>query len=262
MPAADLGEAIALQNAVAFGLTGGIHSLDPDEIDEWLDSVEVGNAYVNRHTTGAIVRRQPFGGWKRSSVGPGAKAGGHDYLLQLGRWTDADPVVDATWLARAAASDRYWWDEHYGREHDPSGLFCESNVLRYRPRPGLVVRASADADPLHVGRTIAAARRAGAGFVVSQAPGTELVDAAAQIEDDGSFTARVAGGGWGRIRIVGAMPAGLHEAARAAGSDVIDAAVVASGRLELRWYLRDQAVSHTLHRFGNVLHHARFAPCE
>ncbi|MFP9072269.1 aldehyde dehydrogenase family protein, partial [Enterococcus faecalis] len=71
MRARTLDEAIALQNAVPFGLTGGLHSLDEDEIDTWLDRVEVGNAYVNRHITGAIVQRQPFGGWKASVVGPG-----------------------------------------------------------------------------------------------------------------------------------------------------------------------------------------------
>ena len=64
MRADDLDQAIELQNAVPFGLTGGLHSLDDAEIDRWLERVEVGNAYVNRHITGAIVRRQPFGGWK------------------------------------------------------------------------------------------------------------------------------------------------------------------------------------------------------
>ena len=78
MRADDLDHAIELQNAVDYGLTGGLHSLDEGEIERWLDRVEVGNAYVNRHTTGAIVRRQPFGGWKRSSVGRGAKTGGPD----------------------------------------------------------------------------------------------------------------------------------------------------------------------------------------
>src|SRR4029077_18394793 len=73
-------------NAVPYGLTGGIHTLDPAHVERWLDEVEVGNAYVNRGVTGAIVRRQPFGGWKRSVIGPGAKAGGPNYVSQLGRW--------------------------------------------------------------------------------------------------------------------------------------------------------------------------------
>ena len=54
----------------------GSSRLDDREIDRWLDRVEAGNLYVNRPITGAIVGRQPFGGWKASSVGPGAKVGG------------------------------------------------------------------------------------------------------------------------------------------------------------------------------------------
>jgi RHH-type transcriptional regulator, proline utilization regulon repressor / proline dehydrogenase / delta 1-pyrroline-5-carboxylate dehydrogenase len=49
-------------------------------------SVEVGNAYINRPITGAIVRSQPFGGWKNSSFGPGAKAGGPNYCALFGEW--------------------------------------------------------------------------------------------------------------------------------------------------------------------------------
>jgi RHH-type proline utilization regulon transcriptional repressor/proline dehydrogenase/delta 1-pyrroline-5-carboxylate dehydrogenase len=76
MRATDLDEAIKLQNAPRYGLTGGIHTLEDSEAARWLEHVRVGNAYVNRHITGAIVQRQPFGGWKRSAIGPGAKAGG------------------------------------------------------------------------------------------------------------------------------------------------------------------------------------------
>ena len=88
MHAADLDEAIALQNATGYGLTGGLHALDPDEIAHWSEHVEVGNAYVNRHITGAIVQRQSFGGWKGSVVGPGAKPGGPNYVAQFGTWHD------------------------------------------------------------------------------------------------------------------------------------------------------------------------------
>ena len=76
MRADSLEQAVGLQNASPYGLTSGIHSLDDDEVGYWLERAEVGNADVNRAITGAIVRRKPFGGWKRSAVGPGAKAGG------------------------------------------------------------------------------------------------------------------------------------------------------------------------------------------
>ena len=85
----DLDEALQCQNAVDFGLTAGLHSLDPAEQRRWIDAVEAGNLYLNRHTTGAIVGRQPFGGWKASSFGPTAKTGGPNYLLSLRRWSDA-----------------------------------------------------------------------------------------------------------------------------------------------------------------------------
>ncbi len=130
-----LDEAIALQNAVAFGLTGGLHSLDEAEIAHWLDRVEVGNAYVNRHITGAIVQRQPFGGWKASTVGPGAKAGGPHYVAQIGTWQDGPevPQDDDGWLAWARSDDARVWEQELSREHDPSGLRVEANILRYRP---------------------------------------------------------------------------------------------------------------------------------
>ncbi len=86
----SLVEAIEVQNSNEFGLTGGLHSLDPDEIKLWREKVQVGNAYINRTMTGAIVQRQPFGGWKHSCVGPGAKAGGPNYVASLGLFHESD----------------------------------------------------------------------------------------------------------------------------------------------------------------------------
>ena len=98
MRATDLDHAIALQNGNPFGLTGGIHSLDDAEIDRWLEGVQVGNAYVNRGITGAVVQRQPFGGWKRSAVGCAPKAGGPDYVAEM---VTAEPrAVDSVDAAR------------------------------------------------------------------------------------------------------------------------------------------------------------------
>jgi RHH-type proline utilization regulon transcriptional repressor/proline dehydrogenase/delta 1-pyrroline-5-carboxylate dehydrogenase len=78
----------------------------------------------------------------------------------------------------------------------------------------------------------------------------------AVLESDQTFLARLARHRFGRVRHVGTVPAALRTAASAAEVDVVDAPVVLSGRLELRWYLREQAVSRTLHRFGNVLEQA------
>ncbi|GGA63242.1 1-pyrroline-5-carboxylate dehydrogenase [Pseudoclavibacter endophyticus] len=89
MTAETLDAAIELVNEVEYGLTSGLHSLDPDEITQWCDRVQAGNLYVNRGITGAIVQRQPFGGWKRSAVGPTTKVGGPNTLVPLVDWTRA-----------------------------------------------------------------------------------------------------------------------------------------------------------------------------
>jgi RHH-type transcriptional regulator, proline utilization regulon repressor / proline dehydrogenase / delta 1-pyrroline-5-carboxylate dehydrogenase len=67
--------------ASPFALTGGLFSRSPATIDYVVGRSPVGNLYVNRHITGAMVARQPFGGNRRSGIG--AKAGGPDYLLQF-----------------------------------------------------------------------------------------------------------------------------------------------------------------------------------
>jgi RHH-type proline utilization regulon transcriptional repressor/proline dehydrogenase/delta 1-pyrroline-5-carboxylate dehydrogenase len=236
-----------VQNAVALGLTGGLHSLDEAEIAHWLDRVEVGNAYVNRHITGAIVQRQPFGGWKASVVGPGAKAGGPSYVAQLGAWSDAPEVAaldDDAWLAWAHADDARVWSEELGAAHDPSGLASEENALRHRPVPHLTVRVGADGRERDVLRVLSAARTAGVPVTVSRAAE----------ESDDAFALRVAAGEvGGRVRVVGSAP-GLRAAAvtRTGEVTVLDAPVVASGRRELMTVVREQAVSRTRHRFGHV----------
>ncbi|MEX2658848.1 MAG: proline dehydrogenase family protein [Acidimicrobiales bacterium] len=78
--AGDLGEAIALANDTDFALTAGIISRSPVNIARASAELRAGNVYVNRSTTGAVVGRQPFGGYGMSGVG--SKAGGPDYLLQ------------------------------------------------------------------------------------------------------------------------------------------------------------------------------------
>ncbi len=242
--AESLDAAIAIQNSTAYGLTGGIHTLDPAEIRQWTDAAEVGNAYINRPTTGAVVRRQPFGGWKRSSVGPGAKAGGPNYVARLGIWHPVDTGLgDDGWLAAAHASDEAAWQTEFGVEHDPSGLFCESNVLRYRPMPRMALRAEADATPRDVARVRAAARRCN----------VPLIDSHAAHETGAEFAARLSSLGVQQVRVLGSCTHDLRAAANEAGVHIADDPVTAEGRVELLHYLREQSVSCTTHRYGNVL---------
>ena len=73
--------ALEIANGTDYALTGGLYSRTPSHIEQASREFEVGNLYINRNITGAIVARQPFGGFKLSGVG--SKAGGPDYLLQF-----------------------------------------------------------------------------------------------------------------------------------------------------------------------------------
>ncbi|MEM6596715.1 MAG: L-glutamate gamma-semialdehyde dehydrogenase [Cyanobacteria bacterium P01_C01_bin.69] len=81
MKANNFEEALEMANGTNYALTGGLYSRTPSHIDRAYNDFEVGNLYINRTITGAIVARQPFGGFKLSGVG--SKAGGPDYLLQF-----------------------------------------------------------------------------------------------------------------------------------------------------------------------------------
>jgi RHH-type proline utilization regulon transcriptional repressor/proline dehydrogenase/delta 1-pyrroline-5-carboxylate dehydrogenase len=237
MRAADLGEALAIQNATPYGLTGGIHSLDEAEIDRWLDEVEVGNAYVNRGITGAIVQRQPFGGWKRSSVGCGPKAGGPDYVAEM---VTADPTNVNPEEARR--SYRAAWATWFAQSHDPSGLSSERNELRYRHLDAVVVRVGADTPAGAVSAARTAADICGVRMVIS--------DSASESED--ALIERLADLGVERMRLLTAATDQLGAACSARSIEIDTEPVSASGRRELRRWLREQAISRTMHRHGRV----------
>ena len=79
--AADLDEALRIANDTDYALTAGIFSRSPANLDRAARELLAGNVYLNRSITGALVNRQPFGGFKLSGIGD--KAGGPDYLLQF-----------------------------------------------------------------------------------------------------------------------------------------------------------------------------------
>lgn len=81
MRAKDLNHAIEIANSTEFALTGGLFSRSPANIEKVKKAFEVGNLYINRSCTGAMVERHPFGGFKLSGLG--SKTGGPDYLVQF-----------------------------------------------------------------------------------------------------------------------------------------------------------------------------------
>jgi 1-pyrroline-5-carboxylate dehydrogenase len=71
--------ALAIANNTEYGLTGAVYSQDRRKLEKATEEFFVGNLYLNRKCTGALVGAHPFGGFNMS--GTDSKAGGHDYLL-------------------------------------------------------------------------------------------------------------------------------------------------------------------------------------
>ena len=232
------------------------------------------------------MRRQPFGGWKASNVGPGAKAGGPNYVLQLGTWRQvglptrqADPAPSvaavlercqhlsgddrgqALWQA-SARSYAWAWQRHYGREHDPSHVLGELNLFRYRPARGILVRVEAATATVPLVQVVLAALTCEAPLTVSFSPGRDDWDWLADlstvqviVEDEAGLIARLSAPDavYDRLRALGPLSTVLRRALNEAGISVVDVPVLANGRLELRYYLREQALSQTVHRYGNLM---------
>lgn len=283
-----LADAIEMVNATGYGLTSAIHSLDNREIAFWRSRVRAGNLYVNRGTTGAIVLRQPFGGRGKSCYGPGLKAGGPNYVAEFLKFSDAAPAQpgseqldnqDLAVLARGLSSEQgallsalasydRWWSDEFSRAHDHFRLLGQDNFRSYQPFGVIHVRVTADDSLFEVFARVAAARVTGARVIVSTPPGftspalgllKELTQPwAAGIgfveHTDGQLAAAMRAGQVERLRVAGGDRVNAEVLRAAAGHGVHVAAepVLAEGRVELLWYVREQSLSHDYHRYGHL----------
>lgn len=278
MRARDLEAAVDISNQSELGLTGGLHSLDPREIAYWTERIQVGNAYVNRPITGAIVQRQPFGGWKRSAYGAGAKAGGPLYVASLCHMVN-DPAAD---LVSHLPADKlaehrkvYGEDaehahfalslEDFERPVDPTGLVAESNVYRrlevgtVMPLGAAYLRLSAGADDVECRRALKVVLALRHAWIVSVDPSHDprLIERVSQVaafcevqhEDEFAEMAYVGS----RVRVVGKVGPVLRKAATTCNIALFEGAVTNCPRLEFHPYYLEQALSVTRHRHGNPL---------
>ncbi len=240
MRASDLAEAQRFQNSVSFGLTAGIHSLDEREISAWQEQAEAGNLYINRPITGAIVQRQPFGGWKRSCIGPGAKAGGPNYVNLFRNLTDA-ASLDVEELEQ---NYQQAWQQHFAIAHDPTDLRCERNTFRYRPSRGVILRLPApDAAVEHAAKF--AAKLCNIRLSISYASeesDTAFAKRLPQLAKQAEF-----------LRTIATPSDEILHAAYEADLNWIQAPISIQGRIELTRWLREQSVSETRHRYGNLM---------
>jgi RHH-type proline utilization regulon transcriptional repressor/proline dehydrogenase/delta 1-pyrroline-5-carboxylate dehydrogenase len=284
MRADDLEHALRIANATPYGLTAALHSLDDREQRRWSEAIDVGNAYINRGSTGAIVGRQPFGGRKASNFGPGAKAGGPNYVLQLAQVRQRgrpsvgaspgssvaellsslehplDGDAERTELRTAAESYAAAWKEHFAVEHDPSRILGQDNLFRYRAESEMAVRIGRGARPLDLSRALAAAATCGITLALSvdehdvqgRAYAAALGEWPHVVESEQALAERLRRDGPRRIRVVGEIGDRLLEAAHEVGVHCEDSPVLTNGRIELLRYVREQVICVDYHRHGNL----------
>jgi len=241
MHAPDLETAINWQNDIDYGLTAGFHSLDEEECELWISRVAAGNLYVNRSITGAVVNRQPFGGWKQSSVGPTSKAGGSNYLNNLRNW---EPLIS---LADAIDTSAAWWRDIGTRDIDPSRLSVERNYQRYLPSK-LVVRIDSTVTEDCVKYIMWISHQSNSAIEFSSHESLAIcpvarIETADQLVDRLSDIHKVRWLGRESAPTVALLKKGISVDSRP---------LAARGDVEMPRWLLEQSVSITNHRYGNV----------
>lgn len=288
MRANNLEHAIQLANNTPYGLTSGIHSLDDREQAVWTSKIKAGNRYINRGITGAIVQRQPFGGWKNSCFGPGAKAGGPHYLYQLiqsaehflpsvrpecgeaeasfstfnGILEPSDQVV----FEASLASYRFWWNS-LKNPQDPSLVLGQDNFFYLEPKEHMAMRIQSGAKPIDMLRIFAAATICKAPLEISwpvdccstNAENAWVQKAAAAFpslkftgESESVFLKRVQEGHFRCVRVVLPPSKELQSAAADSACHLASGPVFSHGRIELLHYAQEISLSCQYHRYGNL----------
>lgn len=285
--AKNLEEAVNIANSTRYGLTSGIHTLDEREQEYWIDNIEAGNCYVNRGITGAIVRRQPFGGCKESSFGPGAKAGGPNYLMQLmipeqvslpkeqetvsGKVNvltshlkkSGLPIEQLeTWEA-SIGSYAYHWKQYFSVSHDPDLIVGQDNLLKYVPHKKVLLRINPEDNLIDIMRVIAASMTCNTSLELSAesenlqpfmsgewlklAENVSIID-----ETEAEFIERMQQKKETRLRFLTTPSLALQQILGELACNVVIAQPVANGRIELFHYLREVSLSIDYHRYGNL----------
>lgn len=283
MCAENLDEAIALANGTPYGLTSGLHSLDEREHSRWLPNIIAGNCYINRGITGAIVQRQPFGGCKDSSFGPGVKAGGPNYVLQLMQVKqirmpdEREPINDAVlhmshrmqdivelsgaernvWMS-SVGSYAFYWNHYFSQDHDPSLVLGQDNILRYVIREDTRLRVNESDSLLDVVRAVAAVLTCQGKMDVSAPESWQHLKDFVSIVRDPTITIRIESDevfckgihNFTRMRFLSDPKFSILQACASAGITAIVSPILANGRLELLHNLREISISYDYHRYG------------
>jgi RHH-type proline utilization regulon transcriptional repressor/proline dehydrogenase/delta 1-pyrroline-5-carboxylate dehydrogenase len=272
----SLEQGIEFANTSEYGLTAGLQSLDEKEHKIWKDSIEAGNLYINRGITGAIVRRQPFGGMKRSAFGGGIKAGGPNYVSCFVTLTEKElPEAENRYmyaeladkkernrLNYAVESYKSAWKSVFSQETDVSNIYGEKNIFRYLPLKNIGFRVEDNDSLTDIMLVILAADTAKTPLTVSIPEKNRNRKIIEKISKDSksmkvvrqtteAFISEM--DGYERIRTCSdGLPDAFYIRAAELGKHIADSKPLAEGRLELLHYLKEQSVAYEYHRYGSI----------
>lgn len=291
MCADNLEDAIEKVNATGYGLTSGLESLDEREQEIWKEKLLAGNLYLNRMTTGAIVLRQPFGGMRKSAIGSGRKAGGLNYVSQFMHLSfdgikkdeashhpyidrlqtiikeSSAPALIIDKTLATASNFAYWLEKEFLQEHDYSNIRGEHNIIRYLSVENVLLRCEED-DTLHeILSSIAAVKMSGAALRISipKAPNSEallylkdktmlLLDTTDLVVEENEKALIKAIAKADRIRFLKPenVTQNIYQALADKAIYISSAPFIGHGRIELMHYFREQSISDSYHRYGNL----------
>ena len=254
----SLEQGIEYANSSEYGLTAGLQSLNKAERELWKNKIEAGNLYINRGITGAIVRRQPFGGMKRSAFGGGIKAGGPNYVASFLRFKNATAYD----IKDVEANYRQAWNNVFSKEEDVSHIYGEENTFRYLPLNSMALRI-ADGDALNDALLVMlAANQTKTKLTVSLSDKhhqLEVIKAKVatfdgmklRLESEEDFINTMST--YERVRACSeSLSDAVYQKAAELGLCIIDSAPLAEGRIELLHYLKEQSISFEYHRYGSI----------
>ena len=280
----NLEQGVEFANSSEYGLTAGLQSLNEAEHKLWRDRIEAGNLYINRGITGAIVRRQPFGGMKRSAFGGGIKAGGPNYVSCFVEFSENLPVVAAvssgnelpetelsvflpeeqakTRLKFASKSFEKAWQEEFSQEKDVSHIYGEENKFRYLPLKNMGFRIEEIDSLVDALIVLLAADTTKTPLIISISPDDpklqaiesaagKLTGASVKKQSTDAFITEM--DNYERVRTCSTeLPDAFYEKAAELGKHIADNKPLAEGRLELLHYLKEQSIAYEYHRYGSI----------
>ena len=256
----SLEQGIEFANSSEYGLTTGLQSLDEKEQKHWKNTIEAGNLYINRGITGAIVRRQPFGGMKRSAFGAGIKAGGPSYVASFVEFTNKRTIKNDPDFINDNYSGIY--NDEFKQEKDISHIYGEENILRYCEVKNIGFRVENKDEWDDIYLVLAAAYVPDISMTISISPdcrhreklessmkewGKTLI----KIESEDEFLRGM--DQYERIRTLSAdLSNAFYQKAAELGKYIANTRVLGEGRIDLLFLFKEQSISKEYHRYGSI----------